>query len=98
MPIFKTLFDHFGGVRQMAVSLGEPPSTVQSWKNAGRIPAGKQPLVLARAAVLGIPIAAIDVIFPLGTPGPSRPDDAGDVMEVIGASSGMADPISGEAA
>ncbi len=61
-----TLFDKFGGTRPMADHLGEPPSTVQSWKAAGRVPAGKQPKVLEKAEELGIAITAEDVIFPLG--------------------------------
>lgn len=60
-----TLFDRFGGTRQMADHLGEPPSTVQSWKAAGRIPATKQPAVLDKGKELGLPVTAEDVIFPL---------------------------------
>jgi hypothetical protein len=48
------LFDRFGGIRPMAEALNERPSTVQSWKTAGRVPATKQPDVLARAGQLGI--------------------------------------------
>lgn len=66
MDTQKTLFDRFGGVRPMAEILGEPPSTVQSWKNVGRIPAGKQPIVLAKAAELGLPITSDDVVYPMG--------------------------------
>jgi hypothetical protein len=66
MPDQPNLFDRFGGTRKMAEALNEPPSTVQSWKSVGRIPAGKQPDVLAAAERLGIPITAEDVIFPMG--------------------------------
>lgn len=66
MDTQKTLFDRFGGVRPMAEILGEPPSTVQSWKNVGRIPAGRQPDVLAKGVELGLGITAEDVVFPLG--------------------------------
>ncbi len=62
----ETLFDKFGGIRPMADLLGEPPSTVQSWKSVGRIPAGKQPLILAKAAQLGLPVTSTDVVFPMG--------------------------------
>lgn len=65
MEIATNLFDRFGGVRPMAEALKEPPSTVQSWKTAGRIPATKQPNVLARAAALGLDVVAADVVFPL---------------------------------
>lgn len=63
-----TLFDRLGGIRKTAELLGEAPSTVQSWKAAGRIPAQKQPLVLERAAAVGIEISAEDVVYPLGKP------------------------------
>lgn len=61
----RNLFDRFGGVRPMAETLLEPPSTVQSWKSKGRIPATKQHMVLGKAAELGIDVHALDVIFPL---------------------------------
>lgn len=61
------LFDRLGGTRAMAELLGEPPSTVQSWKSAGRIPAKKQPAVLALGVdTEGREITAEDVVFPLG--------------------------------
>lgn len=63
-----TLFDRLGGIRKTAELLGEPPSTVQSWKAAGRIPAHKQPHVLERAEAAGIKITAEDVVYPLGKP------------------------------
>ena len=62
------LFARLGGTRKMAEIVGEPPSTVQSWKSAGRIPATKQPLVLERARAAGHEITADDVVFPLGRP------------------------------
>jgi DNA-binding transcriptional regulator YdaS (Cro superfamily) len=61
-----TLFDRFGGTRKMAEMLGEAPSTVQSWKSAGRVPAAHQPKVLDRAREHGVDITAEDVIFPMG--------------------------------
>lgn len=78
-----TLFDRFGGTRKMAAHLGESPSTVQSWKTAGRVPAGKQPDVLAKAIELGLQITAEDIIFPLGrentaidaVPSPTKTDE-----------------------
>lgn len=61
------LFDRLGGTRAMAERLGEPPSTVQSWKTSRRIPAHKQPAVLALATDdEGVPITADDVVFPFG--------------------------------
>ena len=65
MDCERNLFDRFGGVRPMADAMLESPSTVQSWKTNGRIPATKQPDVLDRAAELGLDVHAMDVIFPL---------------------------------
>lgn len=59
------LFAKLGGTREMAKLLGEPPSTVQSWKSAGRIPSQKQPLVIQRARDAGISVTADDVVWPL---------------------------------
>lgn len=59
------LFDEFGGTRKMAGHLDEPPSTVNSWKAAGRIPAAKQPDVLRVAQGLRLDVSAEDIIFPL---------------------------------
>jgi hypothetical protein len=66
MDANQNLFDRFGGIRPMAEALGEAPSTVQSWKAVGRIPATKQPGVLAAAGRLGIAITTDDVVFPMG--------------------------------
>lgn len=52
----------------MARSLGESPGTVHGWKRVGRIPAEKQPHVLAVALTLGLPVTAEHVVFPLGRP------------------------------
>lgn len=72
-----TLFDRLGGIRKMAELLGKPPSTVQSWKNAGRIPAQEQPLVLEKAKEAGVEVTADDVVFPMGVPDPA-PTDASE--------------------
>ena len=61
-----TLFDKFGGVRPMANHLDDAPSTIQSWKSAGRVPSTHQPRVLAKAEELGLDVSAEDIIFPLG--------------------------------
>lgn len=65
--VMDTLFDKFGGIRPMAAHLGEAPSTVQSWKTAGRVPAGHQHRVLVKADELGIAVTATDVVYPLGS-------------------------------
>jgi len=63
-----SLFDRLGGIRPMATLVGRPPSTVQSWKSEGRIPAKEQPNVLEKARAAGFKISADDVVFPLGIP------------------------------
>lgn len=68
----KDLFAKLGGTRAMADLLGEPPSTVQSWKSAGRIPSHKQPLVIQRARDAGFRVTADDVVWPLGKQAPAR--------------------------
>lgn len=50
----------------MARLLNESPSTVSTWKRVGRIPAEKQPHVLAVAENLDLPVTATNIIFPLG--------------------------------
>jgi len=72
----ETLFDKFGGTRSMADHLNEPPSTVQSWKAAGRIPATRQPSVLRKAEELGLNASAEDVVFPLGRMSPTEQEIA----------------------
>lgn len=62
------IFSRLGGIRKTADILGEPPSTVQSWKKAGRIPSAKQPIVIEKARAAGFDITADDVVFPLGRP------------------------------
>jgi len=62
----QTVFDKFGGTRPMAAHLNEAPSTVNGWKSERRIPATKQPAVLAKAEELGLPVTAEDVVFPMG--------------------------------
>lgn len=77
------LFTRCGGVRKMAEIIGEPPSTVQSWKVAGRIPSQKQPTVLERVGAAGIAITAEDVIWPLGK------EVAHDGVDIEGATAGQ---------
>lgn len=52
----------------MGRALDESPSNVAAWKRVGRIPADKQPHVLAAGLKLGLPITAEHVVFPLGRP------------------------------
>jgi DNA-binding transcriptional regulator YdaS (Cro superfamily) len=50
----------FGGTRAAAKALGLAPTTVQTWKETGRIPAHRQQLVLATAKGLQIDISPAD--------------------------------------
>jgi hypothetical protein len=50
----------FGGVRAAAKKGGWAPSTVQSWKDAGRIPAKRQDEVLAAGRDLPEPVTIGD--------------------------------------
>jgi len=74
MDTDKTIFQIFNGIRPMARELGEPPSNVAAWKRVGRIPAEKQPHVLAVGLKLGLPITAEHVVFPLGRPNAAYAD------------------------
>lgn len=60
------LFEKFGGTRRMAQLIDRPPSTVQSWKTAGRVPAAEQPRLIEIASQHGIAVTAEDVVWPLG--------------------------------
>ncbi len=62
------LFARLGGTRAVADMIGEPPSTVQSWKTARRIPSTKQPMVIEKVRKAGHIITAHDVVFPFGAP------------------------------
>lgn len=70
-----SVFALFGGIRPMARQLEEPASNVAAWKRVGRIPAEKQPHVLAVGLKLGLPITADHVVFPLGREATSVPID-----------------------
>lgn len=50
----KHLIEALGGVTSVARRLGEPNSTVHSWKQKGRIPRWRRPSVLAIAREEGI--------------------------------------------
>lgn len=60
MNVAAAIIQKFGGTRPAAERLGLPPSTVQSWKVAGRIPAQHQMHVLTAAAEGGINLQATD--------------------------------------
>lgn len=82
------LFTRLGGTRPMAQMLGEPPSTVQSWKTAGRIPSEKQRTVIEKANAAGFPVTAEDVVYPMGDrPNLAPACHADDLSEAEGAAS-----------
>lgn len=74
----QTVFGMFGGIRPMARALSESPATVQGWKKNGRIPAEKQPHVLAVGEAMDLPITAEHVVYPLG-----RPDAVTETLAAI---------------
>jgi hypothetical protein len=50
------IIDKLGGTRRAAAILASPPSTIQSWKDAGFIPARRQEEVIRKAKEAGIEI------------------------------------------
>lgn len=86
------LFELFGGTRKMALAMGEAPSTVQSWKATGRIPAHRQPAVLETARELGLEITADDIVFPMGAD-----HDAPDTIAVDAPSPGKSSDVTAQA-
>ncbi len=63
MSNIETVIEKFGGLSQMARSLGhQNPTTVQGWKERGVIPARQQARVLAMAREHGIALNAYELI------------------------------------
>lgn len=60
------LFTRLGGTRKIAEIVERPPSTVQSWKTAKRIPAHEQPNFIEKHAAAGVQVSAEDVVWPFG--------------------------------
>lgn len=65
----------FGGVRKAAAKGNWAPSTVQSWKDAGLIPAQRQQEVLKAGADLTDPVTAAD-FFETPPASPEKPAEA----------------------
>ena len=51
-----------GGTRKAAALIKASPSTVQSWKAAGFIPARRQSEIIEKAAANGIQITAAEMV------------------------------------
>jgi hypothetical protein len=60
MRYAESIIDRFGGTRKAASALNIPPTTVQSWKKKGLIPAQHQAKVLETARGLGIDLEPAD--------------------------------------
>lgn len=58
----EAIIEKLGGTRAAATLLGLPPSTVQSWKKAGHIPAKQQARVLSAASERRIELTLGDFI------------------------------------
>lgn len=67
------IIEKFGGTRAMANAMGLAPSTVQSWKNTGLIPAKHQQAILEKAQSLELQIAPADFFDSPATGGQSEP-------------------------
>ncbi|WP_369345764.1 carph-isopro domain-containing protein [Asaia prunellae] len=62
MTIATDIIARLGGTRAAAKLLDKPPSTVQSWKGSGFIPARYQSEILRRAQRAGIAMRASDLV------------------------------------
>lgn len=60
MAYAETIIGKFGGTRPLATALRLPASTVQSWKDTGRIPAKHQQAVLDKARETSIDLTPAD--------------------------------------
>jgi hypothetical protein len=56
------IIERLGGTRKAAAITGVPPSTVQSWKTAGFIPARRQAEIIAAAKLHGINLTADEMV------------------------------------
>jgi hypothetical protein len=64
MNVAKAIVEKFGGTRKMAERTSLPPSTIQSWKVTGLIPAHRQLEVMQHAKRLGIALKPEDFFPP----------------------------------
>ncbi len=82
------VIDAFGGIRPMAAKLEVPVTTVQGWKNRGRIPGNRHAAVRAAAARHGVDLAAVSAApaeAPAGETGdrPATPEARGTGEAVV---------------
>jgi DNA-binding transcriptional regulator YdaS (Cro superfamily) len=56
------VIDRLGGTRRAAALIGTSPSTVQSWKTAGYIPARRQAEIIGKAAQAGIDLTPAEMV------------------------------------
>lgn len=57
------IIERFGGLTALARALGHKHvTTVQGWRDSGRIPAKQQPLVLAAAERCGVDVQPADLV------------------------------------
>ena len=61
-----------GGTRKAAALLNQAPSTVQSWKRVGIIPAKHQRDILDRAKEAGIALTAAELVEATPRPQPEQ--------------------------
>ncbi|WP_408868673.1 carph-isopro domain-containing protein [Asaia sp. VD9] len=73
MTIATDIITRLGGTRAAAKLLDKPPSTVQSWKGSGFIPARYQGEILEKARHAGIEINAAALVGADRTPTEARP-------------------------
>lgn len=64
MNVAKAIVEKFGGTRKMAEHTGLPPSTIQSWKASGLVPAHRQIEILMHARRLQIDLGPDDFFPP----------------------------------
>ena len=64
MNVAEAIVEKFGGTRKMAADTGYPPSTIQSWKSSGLIPASRQVGLLGHARRLGVDLEPADFFPP----------------------------------
>lgn len=81
-PDAETVIERLGGIRPAAAKLGVPVTTVQGWKNRGRIPENRHAAILEIAARLGVDLGQASSRSAIG----DSEDDGGARPEAFSAS------------